>query len=287
MKVDAHQHFWHHNDSDYVWMTGELQQLARDFGPDDLRPLLDAAGFDATVAVQARQMLVENDFLLDIADRHDWVLGVVGWVDFDSEDVDAQLDRYAAYPKFRGVRELIHDMSDDEYAMSAAHLAGVARLAPRGLTYDLLLRPQHIDPATRLVDRLPDQPFVVDHIAKPRISAGELQPWSNEIRELARRANVCCKLSGMVTEADWDSWGPADLRPYIDVCLEAFGPDRLMLGSDWPVCTCAGEYERVVSVVIDYVSSLSADEQEAILGGTCLRFYGLDEPNAPEVAHGS
>ncbi|MFW6293545.1 MAG: amidohydrolase family protein [Spirochaetota bacterium] len=287
MRVDAHQHFWHYNDSDYVWMTGELGRLARHFGPEDLRPLLDAAGIDATIAVQARQMLEENDYLLDIADRHDWVLGVVGWVDFESDDVDAQLDRYAAHPKFRGVRELIHDMPDDEYATSDAHLAGVARLAPRGLSYDLLLRPQHIGPAMRLVDRLPDQPFVVDHIAKPRIAAGELHPWAQEIGELARRANVCCKLSGMVTEADWDSWGPADLRPYIDVCLEAFGPDRLMLGSDWPVCTCAGDYERVVSVVIDYVSNLSPDEQEAILGGTCLRFYGLETPKIPGGAHGS
>ena len=275
MRIDAHQHFWRYNQTDYVWMTGDLRQLARDYGPDDLRPLLDESGIDATVAVQARQMLVENDFLLGLADAHPWVLGVVGWVDFAASDVAAQIERYAAHPRFRGVRELIHDMPDDDYATSRDHLDGVGLLERFGLTYDLLLRPQHIPAATRLVDRLPNQRFVVDHIAKPPIASGELEPWASGIAGLAERPNVWCKLSGMVTEADWNSWRPADLRPYLDVCLEAFGPERLMLGSDWPVCTCAADYGSVAAVVTGYVSALSPAEQDAVLGATCVRFYSL------------
>jgi len=275
VRIDAHQHFWRYNQTDYVWMTGDLRQLARDYGPDDLRPLLDESGIDATVAVQARQMLVENDFLLGLADAHPWVLGVVGWVDFAASDVAAQIERYAAHPRFRGVRELIHDMPDDDYATSRDHLDGVGLLERFGLTYDLLLRPQHIPAATRLVDRLPNQRFVVDHIAKPPIASGELEPWASGIAGLAERPNVWCKLSGMVTEADWNSWRPADLRPYLDVCLEAFGPERLMLGSDWPVCTCAADYGSVAAVVTGYVSALSPAEQDAVLGATCVRFYSL------------
>ena len=276
MRIDSHQHFWRYNDTDYVWMTGELRQLARDYGPEDLRPLLDESGVDATVAVQARQMTAENDFLLGIADAHSWVLGVVGWVDFASDEVAAQIERYADHLKFRGVRELIHDMPDEDYAISRDHRAGVGLLERFGLTYDLLLRPQHIPAATRLVDRLPNQRFVVDHIAKPPIASGELEPWASRIADLARREHVWCKVSGMVTEADWSSWRPADLRPYLDVCLESFGPERLMLGSDWPVCTCAADYRSVVSIVTDYVSTLSPGEQDAVLGATCARFYSLD-----------
>jgi L-fuconolactonase len=273
VRVDAHQHFWAYNEHDYVWMTGELTRLARDFGPQDLFSLLQGLDFQGTIAVQARQMLAENDYLLGLADQHEWVLGVVGWVDFASADVDRQLEKYAAHPKFRGVRELIHDMPDDGYAVSPAHAAGVRRLEALGLAYDLLLKPRHIPAAIRLVDSLPLQRFVVDHIAKPEIAAGRMEPWKERIADLARRPNVWCKLSGMATEADWRSWKPEQLWPYLDVCLEAFGPKRLMIGSDWPVCTCAGPYSTVMSAVVDYVQKLSPSEQQAILGDTCLAFY--------------
>lgn len=274
-RIDAHQHYWRYNEQDYVWMTGDLRRLARDFLPGDLRPELDRARFDGTVAVQARQMVAETEYLLALADRHSWILGVVGWVDFASDDLHGQLERYSAHPKLKGVRELIHDMDDPAYATSPVHVRAVGALATYGLTYDLLLKPPHIRPAIELVDRFPDQRFVVDHIAKPPIRAGALSPWREDIRELARRRNVWCKLSGMVTEADWKAWTPEQIHPYLDVVLEVFGPERVMIGSDWPVCTCAGSYERVMQVVEHYVSAFSRDEREGILGGNCARFYGL------------
>jgi L-fuconolactonase len=274
-RIDAHQHFWSYNERDYVWMTGDLQRLARDFLPEDLRRQLDRVGFHGTVAVQARQMVVETEYLLALAGRHSWILGVVGWVDFASDDLPRQLERYSAYAKLKGVRELIHDMDDPEYAVSDVHLRAIAALADYGLTYDLLLKPPHILPAIRLVDRFPKQRFVVDHIAKPPISTGAMSPWREDIRELARRDNVWCKLSGMVTEADWNAWTPAQIHPYLDVVLEAFGPERVMIGSDWPVCTCAGPYERVMQLVERYIAGFSQQERDGILGGNCARFYEL------------
>lgn len=276
-RIDAHQHFWKYNPTDYVWMTDAMDVLRRDFLPADLEPLLAATGFDGSVAVQARQMIEETDWLLGLADHHPFVLGVVGWVDFASPELEAQLERVGAHPKLKGVRELIHDMPDVDYATSDEHVAAIARLERFGLTYDLLLKPPHLRPATALVDLFPNQPFVVDHIAKPAIGSGQRQPWEQELRELARRPNVWCKLSGMVTECDWRSWRAEQIRPYLDIVLDAFGSDRVMIGSDWPVCTLAGAYGPVMAAVVDAVAALSAAERDAILGGNCARFYRLDE----------
>ena len=275
-RIDSHQHFWRYNDNDYVWMTGPLKRLDRDFLPSDLRPELDALKFDGTVAVQARRMTEETGFLLELSDTHPWIYGVVGWVDFAADDLEQQLERFAPHPKFRGLRELIHDMPDTRYASGEVHARAVGMLKERGLTYDLLLRPPHIEAATTLVDMYPNQPFVVDHIAKPEIEHGMMEPWLTGLRELAKREHVYCKLSGMVTEANWERWSPDDLAPYIDVVLDAFGPQRLMIGSDWPVCTCAGDYRRVMSAAIAQVERLSPSEQDMILGGTCRDFYGLN-----------
>lgn len=276
LRIDAHQHFWNYNDDDYMWMTGPLKMLARDFSPDHLKPLLDESGFDGTVAVQARQMLQETEYLLSLSEAHPWIFGVVGWFDFASEDLEKDLERIGAHPKLKGVRELIHDMPDAEYAVSDPHVRGITALRRYGLTYDLLLKPPHLPAATKLVDMFPDQPFVVDHIAKPLIKDGVFEPWRSGMQNLAKREHVCCKLSGMVTEADWATWKPSDLHPYIDVILEAFGPSRLMIGSDWPVSTCAAEYPRVMKAVIDYIDRLGDGEKASILGETCRTFYGLD-----------
>jgi L-fuconolactonase len=276
IQIDSHQHFWRYNSNDYVWMTGPLKVLARDFLPDDLRPELDALSFDGTVAVQARQMIEETGFLLELSDRYSWIYGVVGWLDFSAADLEQQLDRFARHPKFRGVRELIHDMPDTDYSTGELHTRAIGMLNEHGLTYDLLLRPPHIEAAIRLVDMYPNQPFVVDHIAKPEIEHGMMEPWLTGLKELARREHVFCKLSGMVTEANWERWSPGDLAPYIDVVLDAFGPRRLMIGSDWPVCTCAGDYRRVMSAAISRVERLSQSEWEMVLGGTCREFYGLN-----------
>ncbi|MBT3271746.1 MAG: amidohydrolase family protein, partial [Spirochaetales bacterium] len=240
-----------------------------------LKPEMENTGFGGTVSVQARQMIEETEFLLDLADTHPWILGVVGWLDFESEDFQEDLERLSARKKLKGLRELIHDMPDTEYALSLAHVQAIGALGKHGLTYDLLLRPDHIPSAIRLADMYPNQPFVVDHLAKPLIEAQVIEPWRKDLLELAQRGNINCKLSGMVTEANWEAWKPEDLQPYMDVVLEAFGPERIMIGSDWPVCTCAGNYRVVMNTTVDYVSRLSRDEQDQILGNTCGEFYGL------------
>jgi L-fuconolactonase len=275
--IDAHQHFWRYNERDYVWMSEEHHRLMRDLLPENLKPLLEEIGFGGTVAVQARQMIEETEFLLDLAERHDWILGVVGWFDFHAgeAELDRQLERYSAKPKLKGARELIHDMPGYDYAVSDQHVHAISRLGPYGLTYDLLLKPPHIEPAIRLVKRFPEQLFVVDHIAKPDIRDGTMSPWREDIKLLARHENVFCKISGMVTECDWRQWRAAQTHPYIDVVLEAFGPKRSMIGSDWPVCTCAGAYNPVMRIVMDYVEQLSLNEQESVLGETCAEFYSL------------
>jgi L-fuconolactonase len=280
MKIDSHQHFWNYtaHADDYVWMSDEYGALRRDFLPDDLAPILTEIGFHGTVAVQAREMVVETDFLLNLADRTPWMLGVVGWIDLCAADAEPLIERYAAHPMLKGLRLLIHDRPDPEFAVSPEHVRGIGLLERHDLTYDLLLKPPHLRPATRLVDQFPNQKFVVDHIAKPDIPSGELSPWAEDLRELARRPNVFCKVSGMVTTADWATWTPGHLAPYLDVVLEAFGPSRLMIGSDWPVCTCAASYQRTLLTTIDWAKSLSADEQAEFLGGSCARFYGLEAP---------
>lgn len=289
--IDAHQHFWRYEPSQYPWMTAGQEVLRRDHLPEELARLMAAAGVDATVAVQARRMLAETEWLLAVAEERSFVLGVVGWFDLASPDVEADLERLANHPRLVGGRELIHDMPSLDYAISSDHVRGVASFGRHGLAYDLLLRPEHLLAATQLADLLPDQRFVVDHIAKPPISTGALEPWATGMRELARRENVYCKLSGMMTEAASGPAAAADLsalaEPYMDVCLEAFGPGRLMMGTDWPVCTVVADYESTVGVVRNYASRLSSDERAQIMGATCARFYGLaDLPDRNEEAQG-
>ncbi len=275
MKIDAHQHFWQYNSTDYDWMTDEMAVLRRDHLPTDLKPLLESVGFDGSIAVQARRLTVETEWLLELADQYDFILGVVGWVDFESGRLDEQLERYSQHPKLKGVREVLQDLPV-EYVLSDVHTAAIGKLARYGLTYDLLLKPPHIQAATELVRRFPDQPFVVDHLAKPYIARGELSPWREHLQELARLPNVFCKLSGLVTEARWGQWQPSDLRPYLDVAVEAFGPERCMIGSDWPVCTLSGQYVEVMNVVLDYAAELSESERAAVLGETCAKFYRVE-----------
>lgn len=277
MRIDAHQHFWRYDPTEYPWITDQLAAIRRDYMPEDLQPLLEANGFDGCVAVQARQTLEETRWLLQLADEHPFIKGVVGWVDLSAADVREQLAPFAGHPKLKGIRHLLQDEPDDAYMLRPEFRRGLAVLGELGLTYDLLLFPRHLPYAVQLVQEFDEQPFVVDHLAKPYIKAGAISPWREEIQRLARYENVYCKLSGMVTEADWHHWRPGDFTPYLDVALEAFGPRRLMIGSDWPVCTLAGEYEPVMAIVVDYIERLSATEREAILGGTATAFYRLGE----------
>ena len=275
MKIDAHQHFWHYSPVDHVWMDDRMTVLKQDYLPGDLKPLLDQAGFDGCVAVQARQNLDETRWLLQLADQNEFIRGVVGWVDLRSDEVDAELDEFAPHPKLVGVRHVVHDEADDEFMLGAAFQRGISRLASRGLVYDLLLFPKHLPVAVGLVGEFPEQVFVLDHIAKPLIADGLLSPWREDLRELARFPNVACKLSGLVTEAKWNQWKAEDFSRYLDVVLEAFGPDRLMIGSDWPVCTLSASYSGALGVVRDFIANLPESDQAAILGGTCARVYGV------------
>ncbi len=253
-----------------------MAAIRRDFLPVDLAPVLAANGMDGCVAVQADQSDAETLFLLELAHANAFIRGVVGWVDLRAPDLDDTLGRLVANPRLRGVRHVAQAEADDFLARDDV-ARGIGRLHSFGLTFDLLVFERQLPAAIALVDRLPDQPFVLDHLGKPRIRDGVLEPWATHLRELARRPNVWCKLSGTITEADLAHWRPADLRPYLDVAFEAFGADRLMFGSDWPVCLVAGDYARVVGVVEEYAHAFSADEQQALFGGNAARFYGLDE----------
>jgi L-fuconolactonase len=275
MRLDAHQHFWKYSAREYAWINNEMGALKRDFLPQDLRPLLEANGFDGCISVQARQDLEETEWLLELAEQNDFIKGVVAWVDLRSPDLQAQLDQLAQHSKLVGVRHIVQAEPDDQFMLREDFRSGIAQLRERGLTYDLLLYPRHLPVAVKLVGQFPDQPFVLDHIAKPEIAAGLRAPWEQDLRELAKFDNVCCKVSGMVTEARWNAWKAADFRPYLDVVFEAFGPDRLMIGSDWPVCTVSASYEATMRIVKEYLAQLPADSQEKVLGKNCARFYGV------------
>lgn len=277
MRIDSHQHFWRYNRIEYGWMGDAMAALKRDFLPPDLAPLLAAADLDGTVAVQARQTLAETEWLLDLSDRCEFIKGVVGWVDLCSSHVDAQLDQVARHPRLKGVRHVVHDEADDRFMLRADFLRGLNQLSGLGLTYDLLLFPRHLPIAAEVVRRFPRQRFVLDHIAKPPIKAGGIGAWEIDLRALARFDNVFCKVSGMVTEAAWRQWQPADFEPYLDVVFAAFGVERLMFGSDWPVCTVAADCEQVVGLVEDYVARRAPHARDAVFGGTATAIYGLTD----------
>jgi L-fuconolactonase len=268
-------------------MTDDMAVLRRDFLPDDLAPLLKSMAFDASIAVQARQILEETDWLLELADRYDFIQGVVGWVDLRAEDVRGQLQRYAGRKKLKGIRHIVHDEPDVEFMLRPEFRRGIAALADFDLTYDLLLRPAHLPVALKLVQEFPRQPFVVDHIAKPLIRDRVFSPWREDLTALAQCENVYCKLSGMVTETAWQAWQPDDFAAYLDIVWNAFGADRVMIGSDWPVCMLSGDYRPVMEIVFRYIQRFSAETQEQILGSNCSRFYRIDadspfRPNSQE-----
>jgi L-fuconolactonase len=257
-----------------------MAEIRRDFLPRDLAPLLEANGFEGSIAVQARQSVEETEWLLELAEKDalgkQLTNGVVGWVDLCAPDVGAELERLAEHEKLVGVRHVVQDERDDEFMLRADFRRGIGRLKEFGLAYDLLLYPRHLPAAVKLVREFSEQRFVLDHIAKPDIAAGVLEPWARDIRELARAENVACKLSGMVTEARWNEWWSGDFKPYLDVVLEAFGADRVMIGSDWPVCTVSGDYATTMGIVMKFAEELTANEREGMLGGNCARVYGLE-----------
>jgi L-fuconolactonase len=274
MRVDAHHHLWRYTPEEYGWIDDTMQALRRDFMPEDLEREALAAGVEATVAVQARQTVAETAWLLQLAAQNELIRGVVGWLPIAADDFPSALERFDAGPLLKGLRHVVQG-EPAGFLDGAEFNRGIAALRGTGLVYDVLIFARQLAEATRFVDRHPQQQFVLDHIAKPEIAAGELEIWSKGIRELARRENVVCKVSGMVTEADWSQWSPASLKPYFDTVLEAFGPARLMAGSDWPVLTVACTYPRWWQTIAEWIAPLSATECEEIESGTAIRTYKL------------
>lgn len=274
-RIDAHQHFWRYDPVEFGWIDEPMAALRRDFLPADLHPELTAAGIDGCIAVQAPQTLAETRFLLGLAKHHPWIRGVVGWVDLQSPDVDAQLREFTRDRLFVGVRHIVQAEPDPRFLLQEAFLRGLAALAPYDLVYELLVRPHQLPAAVELVDRFPGQRFVLDHLGKPDLRSGALDGWKSTLRALARHPNVLCKLSGLATEADWGTWTPATLRPAFDAALDGFGPSRLLFGSDWPVCLVASDYRRWVDTVAGFVADLPHADQEAVFGGNSLRTYHL------------
>ena len=275
MRIDSHQHFWRYDAVEYDWIDDSMAALRRAFLPDEAKREMARAGFDACVAVQARQSLEETRWLLSLADRHSFIAGVVGWVDLQSDDARAQLEEFANHPKLVGIRHVVQSEPDDRFLLRPEFCRGISLLHEFGLAFDILIYSRHLEAAAEFVARFPQQRFVLDHLAKPPIRSGEIDAWARGVHRLAAFPNVLCKLSGLVTEADWRRWTPEQIRPYVDAAFDFFGPSRLMIGSDWPVCTLAADYARAMSLVTDYVSHLSRDEREAVLGGNARRFWNL------------
>ena len=276
MRVDAHQHFWHYDSVRDSWIDNSMALLQRDFLPDDSAPALRAAGMTAVVAVQADQSEAETDFLLDLGARYAIIRGVVGWVDLRAPDLGEALTRRRSNPLLKGFRHIAQSEPDDFLARPEIR-AGIAQLGQRGFTYDILIRPSQLAAADLLVERSPDVRFVLDHCAKPPITSGDLSEWRRGIERIARHPNLSCKISGLITEASWTQWAAMDILPCLDVTADAFGADRLMFGSDWPVCLLAGEYARVAELVELWAARLTAAERARVFGGTATSVYRLED----------
>ncbi len=270
MRLDAHVHLWRYNEREYPWITEPMAAIRRDFMPSDWREVAEPLGFEGFIAVQARQSLEETQWLLELADEHPQIHGVVGWVDLRSPSVDEQLEILCDHTKLVGIRHVLQDEADDAFMLQDSFLRGIHRVGRCNLAYDILIFARQLPATLEMVAHFPRQRFVLNHIGKPDLRSGEMEPWATQVHALAQHENVWCKLSGMVTEGDRASWTPEGLRPYLDVILDAFRPERLMIGSDWPVCLVAGSYAETVRVVMDYVG-----DDAGVLGENCARAYGL------------
>ncbi|WP_340390379.1 amidohydrolase family protein [Paenibacillus sp. FSL E2-0151] len=275
MKLDAHQHFWEYNVAEYGWIGEEMKVIRQSFLPKDLEPLLIQSGLEGCIAVQARQSLTETEWLLQLADRHECIKGVVGWVDLCSDEVRNQLELFASNPYLKGVRHVIQDEPDLKYVLREDFQRGISLLKEYDLAYDLLVSKEQLPYAVELVKAFPEQRFVLDHLAKPDIKSGILSPWKEALESLAAQPNAYCKLSGMVTEADWANWTPKDFTAYLNIAIEAFGAERLMFGSDWPVSNVSAPYSEVFGLIISHINGLPILDQQMILGGTCATFYQI------------
>lgn len=275
MIIDAHHHYWKYDAVAYDWIDDSMKAIRQDFLPEQLSKTIEEAGIDGVITVQARQMIEETDWLLELARQTPFMKGVVGWLPLMEDNLECHLIKYSEESLLKGLRHVIQGEDDPEFMLRSDFNRGISMLKKYGLVYDILIVERQLPNTIQFVDRHPNQPFVLDHIAKPLIGKNELLPWKDNIRELARRPNVCCKLSGMVTEADFQHWTPEQLQPYFEVVMEAFGPKRLMFGSDWPVCLVATTYKSWVNLVRKNIAAFSREEQAGIMGGNAARVYGL------------
>ena len=275
MKVDSHQHFWIFDPVRDSWITAEMETIQRDFLPADLKPVLEENGMDGCVAVQSDQSDSETEFLLHLADANDFIKGVVGWIDLRAANLYDRLEICSQFEQLKGFRHIVQG-EQDGFLLQPEFIKGVGQLAAFDFTYDILIYPNQLSEAFEFAKRLPNVRFVLDHIAKPYIKKEETDVWEKGINQLSELPNVSCKLSGIVTEADWYTWKKSDFEPYLDIVLEAFGTDRLLFGSDWPVCLVAAKYGDMKEVVTDFIGPLSKSEQANIMGNNAVNFYNLD-----------
>ena len=275
MKIDSHQHFWNYHLVKDAWISDDMKVIQQDFMPADLLPLLQKNNIDGCIAVQADQSEVETHFLLELAEDNDFIKGVVGWVDFRSKNIDERLQYFSQFEKLKGFRHIVQGESEDDFILREDFCKGISHLEKYNFTYDLLILPKHLKYSAEFVKRFPKQNFVIDHLAKPNFKENDFSEWEKGITELALHKNVYCKVSGMVTEADWKNWKAADFNYCLDVLVANFGIDRLMFGSDWPVSLLAASYEQSSAIVKNYFSKFSKENQDKIWGGNASKFYNL------------
>jgi L-fuconolactonase len=275
LKIDAHQHFWKFDPVRDAWINDKMKLIQRDFLPIDLLPLLQEHDFEGCVTVQSDQSEAENEFQLQNADTHSFIKGVVGWVDLQAEDIEERLSYFKQFKKLKGFRHVLQGEKQRDFMLRPAFKRGIDKLKKHGFTYDILIFPDQLKFSAELVSLFPEQPFVIDHIAKPYIKDKKIDDWKKDIQAIAKYENLSCKISGMVTEANWKTWKQEDFRPYLDAVVEGFGMERLMFGSDWPVCLVAAKYEEMLNILNDYFLPFSAHEKELFFGGNAIRFYNL------------
>jgi L-fuconolactonase len=275
LRIDSHQHFWKYDPVQYDWIDDSMAVIRKDFLPEDLEPILQANGFDGCITVQSHQSEQENDFQLANAEKNSFIKGVVGWIDLQSANIEERLAYYKQFTKMKGFRHVLQGERQRDLMLQPAFVNGINLLRKYNYTYDILIFPDQLKYAAELAAKFPDQPFVIDHIAKPNIKNAEIAEWEKDIKAVAKFENVFCKVSGMVTEADWQNWKPVDFNPYLDVIADNFGINRIMFGSDWPVCKVAADYGQVLGIVEEYFSAFTKTEQDNIFGGNAARFYNL------------
>ena len=274
MKLDSHQHFWKYSPQQHNWIDDSMVSLKRDFLHNDLEPHLIENKIEACVVVQADQSEKETEFLLELATQYEFIKGVVGWVDLRAKNVEERLQFYSQNQYFKGVRHIVQSEKQD-FLLDPAFQNGIGKLGNLNLTYDLLIYSHQIEAAIKLVSQFPNQKFVLDHLAKPNIKNGKIDPWKNQIQRLAQFSNVSCKISGMVTEADHSQWKPSDFIPYLDIVFDAFGENRILFGSDWPVCLLAASYQEVYQLITDYTANFSLEQRDKLFGANAERFYNI------------